>query len=91
MDTLTKSVDAKYGITAHGEAKWVLGMLIERDRSAQTVSISQEAFINSILARFNLADATILSTPLAPGTQLSAARLPGPRRTRWRLELTESW
>jgi hypothetical protein len=44
-------------------------MLIERDHAARTISISQEAFIN--LARFNLADATAVTTPLAPGTQLS--------------------
>ena len=51
-------------------------MLIERDRAARTVSISQEAFIDSILARFSLADANTLSTPLAPGTQLSSADCP---------------
>jgi len=76
LDALAKSVDAKYGITAVGEAKWVLDMLIERDRAARTVSISQEACINSMLTRFNLADATTLSTPLASGPQLSSADCP---------------
>jgi len=50
----------------------VLGMLMERGRSARTISISQEAFIDSILARFNLTDAASVTTPLAPGTHLSA-------------------
>jgi len=59
-----------------GEVKWVLGMLLERDRAARTISILQEAFINSILARFSLTDATALSTPLALGTHLSAADCP---------------
>ena len=54
----------------------MLGMLVERDRAARTISISQEAFINSILARFNLTDASPLSTPLTPGTHLSAADCP---------------
>jgi hypothetical protein len=58
-----------YGFTGLGEVRWVLDMLVERDRAARAVYISQEAFINSILARFHLADATQLSTPLAPGAQ----------------------
>ena len=49
---------------------------MERDCSAQTISIPQEAFIDSILARFNLVDAPTISTPLAPGTQFSAADCP---------------
>ena len=58
LTALAMSVDARYGITCLGEVRWVLGMLLERDRSARTISISQEAFIDSILARFNLTDAT---------------------------------
>ena len=76
LEALAKSVDAKYGITRLGEVRWVLGMLVERDRSARMISISQEAFINSILARFNLTDATPLLTPLTPGTQLTNADCP---------------
>ena len=76
LDSLSKSVDAKCGITGPGEVKWVLGMLLEHDRSAHTIAISQEAFIDSILARFNLLDATTVTTPLALGTHLSAVDCP---------------
>ena len=76
LEALAKTVDEKYGITGLGEVKWVLGMLVERDRSARMISISQEAFINSVLACFNLTDATPLSTPLTPGTQLTNADCP---------------
>ena len=76
LDVLAKSVDAKYGITGLGDVKWVLGMLIERDRAAKMIYISQEAFIGSVLTRFNLTDATPISTPLTPGTRLSAADCP---------------
>jgi hypothetical protein len=54
-----------------GEVRWVERMLVERDRATRAVYISQEAFINSILARFNLAGPTQFSTPLVPGTHLS--------------------
>ena len=71
-----ESVSAKYGITGLGEVKWVLGMLLERDRPTRTISISQEAFIDSILTRFNLTNATTVATPLTPGTHLSADDCP---------------
>jgi len=41
LANLSKSIDAKYGIIGPGEVKWVLGMLLERDRSARTIAISQ--------------------------------------------------
>ena len=47
-------------------------MQLERDRPARTISICQKAFIDSILTRFNLTDATTVATPLTPGTHLSA-------------------
>ena len=76
LEALAESVDGKYSITRLGEVKWVLGMLLEHDHAARTISISQEAFINSILACFNLMDASPLLTPLVPGTQLSTADCP---------------
>lgn len=82
LDALAESVDAKYGITGLGDVKWVLGMLLERDRAARTISISQEAFINSVLARFHLTDASPLSTPFVPGTHLSEADCPATQEER---------
>jgi len=76
LTDLASSVDAKYGTTSLGEVRWVLGMLLEHDRPSRTISISQEAFINSILTRFNLTDATAVATPLTPGTHLSMTDCP---------------
>jgi uncharacterized membrane protein len=42
------------------------------DRSARTISISQGAFIDSILTRFNHTNAAPVKTPVATGTHLSA-------------------
>ena len=70
LDELARGVDAKYGLTGFGEVKWMLGMLVERDRSARAIYLSQEAFIKTILSRFNLADATSLATPMVPETRL---------------------
>ena len=58
------------------EVKWVLGRLLERNRSARRLRFPQEAFIDSILARFNLLDASTVTTPLPRGSHLSAADCP---------------
>ena len=76
LAALAESVSAKYGITSLGEARWVLGMLLERDRPTRKISISQEAFIDSILTQFNLTNATTAATRLTPATHLSADDCP---------------
>ena len=63
LTALVESVNAKYGVPSLGEVRWVLGMLQERDRPAPTISISQEAFTNSIFARFNLTGASLSRRP----------------------------
>jgi hypothetical protein len=53
-----------------GEARFALGLLIERDWAARTVSISQEKLIGEVLERFNLAEAAPSKCPLVPGPPL---------------------
>ena len=48
LDALVESVNVKYGITGFGDVKWVLGMLLECDRAAQTILISQEVCTSSV-------------------------------------------
>ena len=73
---LASGVDKKYGITGYGEVKWVLGMLLEHDRVAHTISLLQEAFIDLVLTRFQLTSVTPVSTLFPPNVQLSAANCP---------------
>lgn len=73
LKALADRLGDRYGITGLGEVHWILGMKLERDRAARTVSLSQEAFIDSILTCFRLSDAAPVSTPLVPGTCLTAA------------------
>jgi hypothetical protein len=90
LGALATRMGDKYGITGLGEAKWVLGMLIERDRDDRAIYISQEAFINAVVTRLNLTDAAPVSTPLATGSFLSAANCPTTQgeKTRWLDDLT---
>ena len=79
-DNLIKSFKAEIGsrfrITDLGPISWLLGMKITRDRSARTISLSQEPYINAILARFNFVDAKPVATPLDPNVPLSESQSP---------------
>ena len=59
-----------FNITHLGSVSWLLGLAITRDRTKRTLSMSQEAYINSIVRRFNLEDAKPLSTPIDANTRL---------------------
>jgi Reverse transcriptase (RNA-dependent DNA polymerase)/gag-polypeptide of LTR copia-type/Integrase core domain/GAG-pre-integrase domain len=52
-----------------GEASFLLGISIERDRQARTVSISQPAYINTLLQRHGMADCNAVSTPMDEGAR----------------------
>ena len=59
-----------------GEIHWLLNLKIDRDKISGTINISQEAYIDSILARFNLQDAKSYSSPLDPNVKLSKDQCP---------------
>jgi hypothetical protein len=77
LGELAGSVDRRYGITGLGEVKWLLGMLVECDRASRTIYISQSAFIDSALARFQLTNTHPVMTPLVHGARLSLNDCPG--------------
>ena len=66
----------KYGISGEGELTWTLGIGVRRDRDARIVSLSQEAYIDNLIERFDLQNATTVTTPLAPGVILSKEQCP---------------
>jgi len=49
-------IKAKYSLTDLGPANWLLGIKIDRNLDARTISLSQSSYINSILLRFNFTD-----------------------------------
>ena len=54
-----------------GLIKWFLGMQVSRDHRAQTISLSQSAYIDTVLKWFGMTDAYGISTPLDPKVILS--------------------
>ena len=52
-----------------GEIHWLLNLKIDRDKIGGTINISQESYINNILAQFNLQEAKSYSSPLDPNVK----------------------
>ena len=59
-----------------GEAHYVLGFQIHRDRQARTLSISQGEYIKNVLDRFDMLDCKSVTTPLATGVKLLKSDCP---------------
>jgi hypothetical protein len=69
MDEFKAKINGKYWMTDLGPCKWLLGIKITRDMQAGTIALSQHAYIDSIITRFNfdnLKPSSIAMVPAAP-------------------------
>jgi hypothetical protein len=69
-------IGTKFKLTDLGAISWLLGFTITRDRAARTISLSQHAYISTILRRFNFEDCKPLAMPMDPNTQLTKEQCP---------------
>ena len=59
-----------------GEASFVLGIEIHRDRSRNLLGLSQKAYIERVLQRFNMDACKPCAAPISHGEKLSLAQCP---------------
>jgi len=71
ISSFKDQLHTKWAISDLGEAKFCVGIAIERDRTTRTIRLSQHALIDRIVLQFGLKDATPISTPMEPGLHLS--------------------
>ena len=64
INNLNTRLSASFEMKDLGPAKQILGMKISRDRSAGTLNLSQELYIEKVLSRFRVNDAKPRTTPL---------------------------
>jgi hypothetical protein len=69
--SLKQELAKKFEMKDLGEAQFILGIQIERDRSAHTLSQSQQSYIKKIVERYSMSNSKAVSTPLDLGTRLS--------------------
>jgi hypothetical protein len=63
-------------VTDLSELHWMLGMEFKRDHEANTMHLSQHAYIDSILHRYNFDKLKPLSAPMDPSIQLTSDQSP---------------
>jgi Reverse transcriptase (RNA-dependent DNA polymerase) len=66
----------KYEVKDLGEANLVLGIRIDRDRDAGTITISQRAYLEHVLARYSMTECNPWPTPLSLGVELTKGQAP---------------
>ena len=80
MSKFKASLSDHFEMSDLGELAWILGIQVQRDRSLKTISLSQTAYIDSLVKRFNLGDAPPLSTPIDPNALLLKDQSPSTPR-----------
>jgi hypothetical protein len=65
-----------FKISDMGEIHWILGFSVERDREKRTLSLSQAAYIKSILEKFGFENLRLYAILMDPNTRLSTADSP---------------
>ncbi|BBG92302.1 transposable element gene [Prunus dulcis] len=66
----------EFGMKDLGAAQKILGLEIQRDRTAGRIWISQAKYIQKVLEKFNMQEAKVVSTPLAAHFNLSGQQCP---------------
>jgi hypothetical protein len=78
LNTLKHDLSSRFSMTDLGEAQYILGIQIQRDRTARTLSISQREYISKLLEHTGMSDCRPAPTPLETGTTLTKADCPHP-------------
>ena len=63
-------------MTDLGEARWILGMEVTRNRRDRTLTLSQHRYIHNVLERHGMADCRPVSTPMVPNLHLERLTAP---------------
>lgn len=80
METVNRiklELGEKFEMKDMGEASYVLGIQILRDRKSRTLSFNQERYLHMILKRFGLQNCNPAPTPLVTGKRLCKGQCPG--------------
>jgi hypothetical protein len=64
--------DSGFEIADLGEAQFLLGLEIRRDRAAGTIALTQRAYIDTLVERFEMQDAKAAAVPADPHVDLTA-------------------
>ena len=76
LEAVKSSLRKSFSMKDLGEAAYILGIKIYRDRSKRLIGLSQDAYIDKILNRFNMQDSKKSFLPMSHDITLSKNRCP---------------
>ena len=76
LEAVKDSLRKSFSMKDLGEAAYILGIRIYRDRSKRLIGLSQSTYIDKVLKRFNMHDSKKGFLPMSPGTILSKIQCP---------------
>ena len=62
---------SKFDMKDLGDANYILGMEIKRDRAKRKLWLNQRKYVETILQRFNMQDSKPVNVPIPVGTKFS--------------------
>ena len=76
LNSVKESLNGKFSMKDLGEAVYILGIKIYRDRSRRLLGLSQSTYIDKVLKRFNMSKAKKGCLPISHGIRLSKTQSP---------------
>ena len=76
LSEIKDSLKRSFSMKDLGEAAYVLGIRIYRDRSKRLIALSQSTYIDKVLKRFNMENSKKGLLPMSPGTVLCKNQCP---------------
>src|SRR6202046_1159695 len=76
LSALKRDLSRRFSMTDLGEAHYILGIQIDRNRAARILSISQREYVHKVLHRFGMMECKSVATPLATNIKLTKTDSP---------------
>ncbi len=76
LNTIKESLQKSFAMKDLGEAAYILGIKIYRDRSRRLIALSQSTYIDKVLKRFRMENAKKGLLPMSHGSVLSKNQCP---------------
>jgi Reverse transcriptase (RNA-dependent DNA polymerase) len=82
LNVVKTSLKNIFSLKDLGEAAYILGIKIYRDRSKRLLGLNQSTYIDKVLKWFNMVDSKKGNLPMSHGTHLSKAQCPSNQKER---------
>ena len=77
IDKVKADLRKEFDMDDRGDAEYILGMQIERDRTARTLKLTQTQYAKDVVKKFNMDKSTCgIKVPIRPDMKMSAADCP---------------